>query len=131
MSYHVIQNLSTLQWKWNQNMSVFQNELFSDWISKIFAHKTAWYHKVFQIITLQPRCKILLFQQGCLEWTTSKHMCLCFGFSGLERREDWYDMGKFLKLKYCYYCFLWLWNTTSLKSRTKITICDSNQKQTQ
>ena len=50
----------------------FLIQLFSDLISKVFAYKTAWYHEVFPIISLQPCVTNLLFLKGYLESTSSK-----------------------------------------------------------
>ena len=47
-----------------------------------------WYHKVFQIITFQPRDIKLLVLQGCLESTVSKCTCLCFGFGDFSGKSN-------------------------------------------
>lgn len=57
-SYHVMQNLSIPQYMWNQSqahMFAFRVKLFSDFISKAFVYEIVRYHKIFQIITHQPR----------------------------------------------------------------------------
>ena len=57
-TYHVVQNLSIPQYMWNQSqahMFAFRVKLFSDFISKAFFYEIVRYHKIFQIITYQPR----------------------------------------------------------------------------
>ena len=77
-------------------MFVFRIKLFSDLIikaiSNTFDGKIAWYYEVFQIITLQPRDKNLLFLQGYLKSTVSKCMCLCFGFGDFSGKNNWKEI---------------------------------------
>ena len=57
-------------------------------ISKTFDGKIAWYHEVFQIITLHPRDKNLLYLQGYLESTVSKCLLLWFDFGDFSGKNN-------------------------------------------
>ena len=94
---------------------VFEMTLFLELISKTFAYKIAWYHEVFQIITLPPRCKLAL-SKGYLESTASKRNCLCICFGDLEREtgEDWHDKGEFSE-KYIFFSLSACYNFKYLK----------------
>ena len=58
--------------------------------SKTFDGKIAY--KVFQIITLHPRDKNLLFLQGYLKSTVSKYPYLCFGFGDFSGKNNWKEI---------------------------------------
>ena len=51
-----------------------------------------WYHEIFQIITLRPHDKNLLFPQGYLGSTVSKCTCLCFGFGDFSGKKNWKEI---------------------------------------
>ena len=57
-------------------------------IRKTFDGKIAWYHKVFETVTLQPRDKHLLFLKRYLESTVSKCACLYFGFGDFSGKNN-------------------------------------------
>ena len=57
-------------------------------ISKTSDGKIAWYLELFQIITLQPCDKSLLFLQGYLESTVS----LCPVFSDFSGKNNWKEI---------------------------------------
>ena len=82
------------------NLTVHSECLFSEsryfqiWslrpINETFDGKIAWYHEVFQIITLQLRDKNFL--KGYLESTVSKCSCQCLGFGDLSGKNNWKEI---------------------------------------